>query len=99
MCTEYISKIFSLPNGNYVCGNVQDFIQAIDNITKKYPKTVYITILGLLLATPFSIIYSGLHEYAIIFNAPTIIFSIISLLLGIGLVILSEHISKKIERK
>ena len=71
----------------------------IIKLTNKYPKTVYITILGLLLATPFSIIYSGLHEYAIIFNAPTIIFSIISLLLGIGLVILSEHISKKIERK
>ena len=65
----------------------------IIKLTNKYPKTVYITILGLLLATPFSIIYSGLHEYAIIFNAPTIIFSIISLLLGIGLVILSEHIS------
>lgn len=71
----------------------------IIKLTNKYPKTVYITILGLLLATPFSIIYSGLHEYAIIFNAPTIIFSIISLLLGIGLVILSEHISKKTERK
>ena len=71
----------------------------ITKLTNKYPKTVYITILGLLLATPFSIIYSGLHEYAIIFNAPTIIFSIISLLLGIGLVILSEHISKKTERK
>ena len=71
----------------------------IIKLTNKYPKTVYITILGLLLATPFSIIYSGLHEYSIIFNAPTIIFSIISLLLGIGLVILSEHISKKIERK
>lgn len=71
----------------------------IIKLTNKYPKTVYITILGLLLATPFSIIYSGLHEYAIIFNAPTIIFSIISLLLGIGLVILSEHISKKREHK
>ena len=67
----------------------------IIKLTNKYPKTVFITILGLLVATPFSIIYSGLHEYAIIFNAPTIIFSIISLLLGIGLVILSEHVSKK----
>lgn len=71
----------------------------IIKLTNKYPKTVYITILGLLVATPFSIIYSGLHEYNIIFNAPTIIFSIISLLLGIGLVILSEHVSKKIEHK
>ena len=67
----------------------------IIKLTNKYPKTVYITILGLLVATPFSIIYSGLHKYNIIFNAPTIIFSIISLLLGIGLVILSEHVSKK----
>lgn len=70
----------------------------IIKLTNKYPKTVYITILGLLVATPFSVIYSGLHEYNIIFNAPTIIFSIISLLLGIGLVILSEHVSNKKEQ-
>ena len=38
---NYLGKIFSLPNGNYVCGNVQDFIIAIDEITKKYPNKEY----------------------------------------------------------
>ena len=37
----YLGSIFSLPNGNYVCGNVQDFIQAVDEITKKYPDKEY----------------------------------------------------------
>ena len=38
---DYLSEIFNLPNGNYVCGNVQDFIQAIDELTKKYPNKEY----------------------------------------------------------
>ena len=38
---ENLGGIFSLPNGNYVCGNVQDFIQAVDEITKKYPNKEY----------------------------------------------------------
>lgn len=38
---EYLSRIFSLPNGNYVCGNVQDFIKAIDEIVGKYPDKEY----------------------------------------------------------
>ena len=38
---EYLSRIFSLPNGNYVCGNVQDFIKAIDEIVGKYPNKEY----------------------------------------------------------
>lgn len=38
---DYLSGILSLPNGNYVCGNVQDFIYAIDEITKKYPDKEY----------------------------------------------------------
>lgn len=37
----YLSGIFNLPNGNYVCGNVQDFILAIDELTKKYPNKEY----------------------------------------------------------
>lgn len=37
----YLSNILSLPNGNYVCGNVQDFILAIDELTKKYPEKEY----------------------------------------------------------
>ena len=38
---EYLSGIFSLPNGNYVCGNVQDFIKAVDEIVQKYPNKEY----------------------------------------------------------
>ena len=38
---DYLSEIFNLPNGNYVCGNVQDFIRAIDELTKKYPNKEY----------------------------------------------------------
>ena len=38
---EYLSHICKLPNGNYVCGNVQDFILAIDELVKKYPDKEY----------------------------------------------------------
>ena len=71
----------------------------IIKLTNKYPKTVYFTILGLLLASPFSIIYSTLDEYIISFNVPTIIFSIISFALGVLLVLLGEHFSKKINKE
>ena len=36
-----LAGVFALPNGNYVCGNVQDFIQAVDDLTKKYPEKEY----------------------------------------------------------
>lgn len=36
-----LAGVFALPNGNYVCGNVQDFIQAVDDLTKKYPDKEY----------------------------------------------------------
>ena len=64
-------------------------------LTNKYPKTVYFTILGLLLASPFSIIYSTCNEYVIKLNLPTVVFSIISLILGAGLVLLGEYLSNK----
>lgn len=67
----------------------------IVKLTQKYPKTVYFTILGLLVASPFSIIYATVNEYVVTFNTPTIVFSIISLILGIGIVTFGEYISKK----
>ena len=71
----------------------------ITKLTEKYPKTVYFTILGLLVASPFSIIYATVTEYTITFNFPTIIFSIISFALGLSLVIFGEYMSKKITTK
>lgn len=67
----------------------------ISMLTKKYPKTVYFTILGLLVASPFSIIYSTNSEYIITYDFWTIMFSIISMSLGIFLVLFSNHLSKK----
>ena len=57
----------------------------ISKLLEKHPKTVYFTILGLLIASIFSVIYSTFNEYTITLNVPTIIFSIISLSLGTGL--------------
>ena len=69
----------------------------ISKLTEKYPKTVYYTILGLLVASPFSIIFAALTDeaYTVIFNASTIIFSIISLSLGVAVVLFGEYISNK----
>jgi putative membrane protein len=69
----------------------------ISKLMQKHPKTVYFTILGLLIASIFSIIYSSFNEYTITLNVPTIIFSIISLTLGVTLVFVGEHMSKKLE--
>ena len=69
----------------------------ISKLMQKHPKTVYFTILGLLIASIFSIIYSSFNEYTITLNVPTIIFSIISLTLGVTLVFIGEHMSKKLE--
>ena len=71
----------------------------ISKLLEKHSKTVYFTILGLLIASIFSIIYSTFNEYTITLNVPTIIFSIISLSLGIGLVFIGEYFSKKSENK
>jgi len=67
-----------------------------------YPKTVYFSILGLLLASPFSIIYASIVEYSLTastFNAPTIIFSIISFCLGIALCFILPKLTDKIMKK
>ena len=71
----------------------------ISKLIQKHPKTVYFTILGLLIASIFSIIYSTFNEYTITLNVPTIIFSIISLTLGVGLVFIGEYMSKKLNKK
>jgi predicted outer membrane lipoprotein len=60
-----------------------------------YPKTVFFTILGLLVASPFSIIYATCNEYTISFDFWTIFFSVISFAFGLGLVIFGEYMSNK----
>lgn len=34
---EYLASICRLPNGNYVCGTVQDYITTIEEVTQNYP--------------------------------------------------------------
>lgn len=34
---EYLAEICKLPNGNYVCGSVQDYISTIEEVTSFYP--------------------------------------------------------------
>lgn len=70
----------------------------ISKLLEKHSKTVYFTILGLLIASIFSVIYSTVNEYTITLNVPTIIFSIFSSSLGIGLVFIGEYFSKKIKK-
>ena len=70
----------------------------ISKLLEKHSKTVYFTILGLLIASIFSVIYSTFNEYTITLNVPTIIFSIFSSSLGIGLVFIGEYFSKKIKK-
>lgn len=38
---EALAEICCLPNGNFICGNVQDYITAIEQICKKYPNKEY----------------------------------------------------------
>ena len=107
---EYLVNIFNFSLTNYwgmfitlVCfaiGCVVGLVfisKLITMLTKKYPKTVYYTILGLLVASPFSIIYATLTDasYTVIFDFWTIFFSVISLALGLGLVYLGEFFNKK----
>ena len=93
---EYLKNIFNFSINNYwnmfitigcfafgcILGIV--FIsKLISKLTEKYPKTVYCAILGLLLASPFAIIYATMtsEDYTVVFNTPTIIFSITRLFL------------------
>lgn len=107
---EYLVNIFNFSLTNYwgmfitlVCFAIGCVIglvfisKLITKLTEKYPKTVYYTILGLLVASPFSIIYATLTDasYTVIFDFWTIFFSIISLVLGLGLVYLGEFFNKK----
>lgn len=107
---EYLVNIFNFSLTNYwgmfitlVCFAIGCVIglvfisKLITMLTKKYPKTVYYTILGLLVASPFSIIYATLTDasYTVVFDFWTIFFSIISLALGLGLVYLGEFFNKK----
>ncbi|MCI5745815.1 MAG: DUF368 domain-containing protein [Erysipelotrichaceae bacterium] len=69
----------------------------IIKMMKRYPKTVYFTILGLLVASPFSIIYKTLQDYNVKFDVMTIVFSIISFIIGVAIVLLGEYYSKKIK--
>lgn len=107
---EYLVNIFNFSLTNYlgmfitlVCFAIGCVIglvfisKLITKLTEKYPKTVYYTILGLLVASPFSIIYATLTDasYIVTFDFWTIFFSVISLALGLGLVYLGEFFNKK----
>lgn len=107
---EYLVNIFNFSLTNYwgmfitlVCFAIGCVIglvfisKLITKLTEKYPKTVYYTILGLLVASPFSIIYATLTDasYTVVFDFWTIFFSVISLALGLGLVYLGEFFNKK----
>ena len=107
---EYLVNVFNFSLTNYwgmfitlVCFAIGCVIglvfisKLITKLTEKYPKTVYYTILGLLVASPFSIIYATLTDasYTVIFDFWTIFFSVISLALGLGLVYLGEFFNKK----
>ena len=97
---NYWSNFFLLVSFALGCVLGLVFIsKLIIKLTDKYPKTVYFTILGLLLASPFSIIYSTLGEYIITFDIPTIIFSIISCILGVSVVLAGEYFSNKMNKK
>lgn len=95
---NYLGMVLTI--GSFALGCVIGIVlisKLISKLTEKYPRTVYYTILGLLVASPFSIIYATLTDeaYVVTFNAPTIIFSIISLALGVGVVLFGEYITNK----
>ena len=74
----------------------------IAKLMEKHPKTVYMTILGLLLASPFGIIYAVLKPdsgYSVKADAITIIFSIVSFIAGVAVIVLMEYFSKKKQLK
>lgn len=71
----------------------------ITKLMKKYPQTIYWIILGLLVASPFSIIYATIKDYSVTFDLLNIIFSIISLILGVTFVLIGDYFSKKKEYK
>ena len=111
---EYLVNIFNFSLNNYfgmlitlLCfavGCVVGLVlisKLIIKLTSKYPKTVYYTILGLLVASPFSIIYATLTEpeYVVTFDFWTIFFSIISLSLGILLVCIGNNFDKKVNKE
>ena len=62
-----------------------------------YINEIFTAILGLLVASPFSIIYATLTEpeYVVTFDFSTIFFSIISLFVGVGIVFVGEYFNKK----
>ena len=107
---DFLVNIFNFSSSNYwgmfitlVCFALGCAIglvfisKLITKLTEKYPKTVYYTILGLLVASPFSIIYATLTdpEYVVTFGFWTILFSIISLFIGVGIVYIGEYFNKK----
>ena len=107
---EWLTNIFEFGSQDYwprvllfVCFSLGCIIglvgvsKLIEKLFNKFPKTIYCTILGLLVASPFSIIYSTItsSEYNVKFDALTIVFSIFSLILGCASVLLSEYYVKK----
>ncbi len=69
----------------------------INFLLKKYYQTVYFTILGLLVASPFVIVWMNYDSLVANLQIGNIIVGVLCFLLGIVGVILSERLSKKID--
>ncbi len=105
---EYLTNMFSFSTPHYwdmfftiacfAIGCVIGLVfvsKLIKKLTKKYPKTVYCTIFGLLLASPFSIILTTQAKYEFQFDVVNIIFGIVTLVLGVLIVLGGEKLSNR----
>lgn len=72
----------------------------LKKLFNKYPKIIYALILGLLVASPFAIIYSIVKEYNDVIASASLlnyVFGVISMLVGAFIVLLPNIIKKKEE--
>ena len=72
----------------------------LKKLFNKYPKIIYALILGLLVASPFAIIYSIVKEYNDVIASASLlnyVFGVVSMLAGAFLVLLPNIIKKKEE--
>lgn len=72
----------------------------LKKLFNKYPKIIYALILGLLVASPFAIIYSIVKEYNDVIASASLlnyVFGVVSMLAGVFLVLLPNIIKKKEE--
>lgn len=91
-----------IPFGIGILLGIVFFSKIISNIIKKYRRTFYCAIIGLLVASPFAIIYSMINEYGeqmranLIFN---IIIGIVMLIIGAIISLYMNTINSESERE